>query len=652
MAWYKNGQVTVQSGSRTVLGVGTAWLTQVLPGEGLDVLDGRLQEIAEVISNTELLLVEAYAGAAAVGVAYQIVPSASMTKELTRRVNALIATHEQMTADVGQAYTSTLENAAKVAAVTEQVEGDAQAAAASAQSASQSQAAAHADSDAAMGYRNEARAARDGAATEAAAAAQAKNGAQLAVQQAQVARDAAADYAQSIDPLALRDRANHTGTQSIETIGGLSDALEALEGVAAKAVQQTSATGAAVLPEGPPEDRPDPVPEVGLLVRLNSTSGKPEWYSRSKSSWLDFGGDITPVADDVGNLQNWRAAIAKGIPQDLIINGDMAISWRGTSWAGVTASNSAYFIDQWTHIQAASSAVVTIAQVADAAFGVNTQTLRYTVTTADASATAGHVVALLQKIEGYRISKLVSKPFVLRFKVRSPKAGKHCIALKNTGGDRSYIAEYTVNAANTVEDKVLLLPGLPTDGTWNFDTGMGLAVGFTLKCGATYQAPAGAWQPGDYWGSAGAANVCDTVGNVFAITDVHLHEGDANTPYVKRTRDEEQRLCARYLPVLFSNLQSYGSVVATGNAVGASLAIVMAKLSTPARTKPTGVTLQGSITISATQGNPIPLTSITVDQASSVDVVTFQANVASGLVAGQGTYCITTGNVLLLGCTL
>ena len=291
MAWYKNGQVTVQNGSRTVLGVGTAWLGQVLPGEGLDVLDGHLQEIAEVISNTELLLVDAHAGAAAVGVAYQIVPSASMTKELTRRVNALIATHEQMTADVGQAYTSTLENAAKVAAVTEQVEGDAQAAAASAQSASQSQAAAHADSDAAMGYRNEARAARDSAGAEAADAAQHTADAQTASQQAVAARDAAGAYAQSIDPAALRDRSNHTGTQSMGTVDGLSDALEALAGVAAKAVQQTSATGMAILPEGPPIDSPDPLPEEGLLVRGNSSTGKPEWYDRAKAAWKSFGAD-------------------------------------------------------------------------------------------------------------------------------------------------------------------------------------------------------------------------------------------------------------------------------------------------------------------------------------------------------------------------
>lgn len=89
----------------------------------------------------------------------------------------------------------------------------------------------------------------------------------------------------------LRNRANHTGTQSMETVDGLSDALEALEVVVAKAVQQTSATGMAVLPEGPPIDSPDPLPAEGLLVRGNSTTGKPEWFNRVKAAWQPFGTD-------------------------------------------------------------------------------------------------------------------------------------------------------------------------------------------------------------------------------------------------------------------------------------------------------------------------------------------------------------------------
>lgn len=652
MAWYKDGQVTVQSGSRTVVGVGTAWLKQVMAGEGLDVLDGRLHEVAEVISNTELLLVDAYAGVSAAGVAYQIIPSASMTKELTRRVNLLVATHEEMTAGVQQAYASTLENAAKVEAVTEQVEGDAQAAAASAQSASESQAAAHADSDAAMGYRNEARAARDAAGGEAAGAAQANDGALLAMQQAVAARDAAGAYAQSIDPAALRERANHTGTQSMETVDGLPDALGALGVVAAKAVQQTSATGMAVLPEGPSIDSPDPLPEEGLLVRGNSTTGKPEWYDRSKSAWQPFGADI---ANDVTNLATKVNATNKTAQPDLIINGLMEFSERGASFAGITASSSAYFLDRWTVIQAASTAVGTIAQVSGAAFDCP-YALRYTVTTADASTAAGHVVSVLQKIEGFRVAHLVSKPFTFRFKVKSPKTGKHCVAFKNSGGDRSYIAEFTVTAANTVEEKIITLPGLPTTGTWDFATGMGLAVGFILKCGATYQTTAGAWQTGDFWGSAGTANVCDAVGNVFEITDVHLHAGDATAIYYRRMRDEERTLCRRYLPVITGGLPgSFGMLVGVGQAVSTILVVMPLRLGVPARVAGSGLTLMGPLsayTCSQGVGSLVPATNMVVDAASSPEVVTLQLTFGSGFTAGSASYMLAKYNILVTGCEL
>lgn len=82
----------------------------------------------------------------------------------------------------------------------------------------------------------------------------------------------------------LLNRENHTGTQSIDTVAGLRSELDA-------AVRQTAATGAAVLPEGPQAERPDPVPETGLLIRLNSTSGKPEWFNRVKVAWQPFGTD-------------------------------------------------------------------------------------------------------------------------------------------------------------------------------------------------------------------------------------------------------------------------------------------------------------------------------------------------------------------------
>ena len=82
---------------------------------------------------------------------------------------------------------------------------------------------------------------------------------------------------------ALRDRSTHSGTQGMETITGLSAALDAR-------VVETAATGAALLPSGTTAQRPDPTLHPSdLLVRGNTDTGKPEWYNRAKSAWQPFG---------------------------------------------------------------------------------------------------------------------------------------------------------------------------------------------------------------------------------------------------------------------------------------------------------------------------------------------------------------------------
>lgn len=108
----------------------------------------------------------------------------------------------------------------------------------------------------------------------------------------------------------LRDRSTHSGTQGMETITGLSAALDAR-------VVETAATGAALLPSGTTAQRPDPTLHPSdLLVRGNTDTGKPEWYNRTKSAWQPFG-------DASGELFNYawhngpRASIDVGrVPTD------------------------------------------------------------------------------------------------------------------------------------------------------------------------------------------------------------------------------------------------------------------------------------------------------------------------------------------------
>ncbi len=135
-----------------------------------------------------------------------------------------------------------------------------------AQAAAVAKEAAQAGSDVAMGYRNEARAARDVAAGHAVSAA------------------ADADAA-GADRAAADQAADSAGSSADRAAA----AAAAAEGVLVNAVMQTSATGAAIFPEGTQAERPDPIPAEGLLVRGNKTTGKPEWYNRAKSAWQTFG---------------------------------------------------------------------------------------------------------------------------------------------------------------------------------------------------------------------------------------------------------------------------------------------------------------------------------------------------------------------------
>lgn len=94
MTWYRDGSINLTAGSNVVTGTGTTWLNLVLAGEGLDAPDGRVYEVAEVVNNGHLRLTSNYLGATAAGAAYQIIPNASMTKVLAKRVSDLLSNYE------------------------------------------------------------------------------------------------------------------------------------------------------------------------------------------------------------------------------------------------------------------------------------------------------------------------------------------------------------------------------------------------------------------------------------------------------------------------------------------------------------------------------------------------------------------------------
>lgn len=228
-----------------------------------------------------------------------------------------------------------------------------------------------------------------------------------------------------------------------------------------------------------------------------------------------------------------------------IMNGKMDIAQRGTSFAAI--ADNAYSLDRYK-TEYTTSAVTTVSQQADVPSSNEFQnSLRVAVTTADASIAAGDLYVTTQIIEGYNVRDLIGRTFTLSFWVRSSKTGTHCVAFANDGSNRSYIAEYTISAANTWEFKTVTVSGgLITAGTWDWTSGRGLKVRFALAAGSTYQSTANAWQTGNFFATSNQVNCLDTIGNIFAITGVQLEPGGVATTFEQRPYGMELALCQRY----------------------------------------------------------------------------------------------------------
>ena len=79
--WYRQGRVSVKTGSRSVDGTGTRWLEAGIKAGDVLILNDAPYEISSVEAGDKLLFVEAYRGETAVGANYAIVQLAAATTQ-------------------------------------------------------------------------------------------------------------------------------------------------------------------------------------------------------------------------------------------------------------------------------------------------------------------------------------------------------------------------------------------------------------------------------------------------------------------------------------------------------------------------------------------------------------------------------------------
>jgi hypothetical protein len=214
--------------------------------------------------------------------------------------------------------------------------------------------------------------------------------------------------------------------------------------------------------------------------------------------------------------------------RNLIINGDMKIAQRGTSVTNVTGGNY-NTVDRWQWMEQ-STATLDMEQSTDVPTGQGfVNSVKLTVNTADASIASSDYSFYRQPIEGYNAAHLEfgtanAKTITVSFWVKSNLTGTYCITLHNNTFARSYIAEYTIDSANTWEKKTITIAG-DTTGTWTTDNTRGLILHFALATGTDSQGSLG-WQANSKLGSSSQTNWLGTTSNYINITGVQLEVGE------------------------------------------------------------------------------------------------------------------------------
>lgn len=319
-----------------------------------------------------------------------------------------------------------------------------------------------------------------------------------------------------------------------------------------------------------------------------------------------------------------------------IINGDMRIDQRNAG-ASVTPAALEYQIDRWRYF-ASQASKITMGQNQGSVTPPAGFTNYLGLTSSSAySVLAADFFGYQQFIEGLNASDLAwgtanAQAVTLSFWVRSSLTGTFGGSIQNSGTNRSYPFSYTINAANTWEQKTVTIPG-DTSGTWLTTNGRGIAVNLMIGVGSNNSGTAGSWAGSDYRSATGATSVVGTSGATFYITGVQLEAGTVASPFERRPYGTELQLCKRYLP-------AFSSLSVVGQATGTTTARFVLPLGVQTRANISGltntVTLTNCYVYTGGFGGAQQLTGISIAPSYLTwdNSVCFDATVASGLTTG------------------
>jgi len=259
--------------------------------------------------------------------------------------------------------------------------------------------------------------------------------------------------------------------------------------------------------------------------------------------------DLANVADDVSTGTVVTTASPSLGRRNLIINGAMQVAQRGTSFS---VSGNSYTLDRWLLTYGSSAAVTsTVTQESDTPTGSGFASSLKVETTNTVAPDANKNFGCQYSFEGQDLQMLSygtssAKNLTLSFWVKSSKTGTYGLQVLSNGKTRTILKSYTVDSANTWEQKTILIEGDTSSGIDN-NNAQSLRVIWPLYTGPDdIYATTGWFANGAFLSVPDQVNLFDATGATWQITGVQLEVGSVASTYEHRSYGEELAACQRY----------------------------------------------------------------------------------------------------------